>query len=72
MRHRLRHSAAHIMADVVLELFPEAKFAIGPPTEDGFYYDFQVSRAFGPEDLESIATLMQQRITEDTPLSIRR
>ena len=67
MRHRLRHSAAHIMADVVLELFPEAKFAIGPPTEDGFYYDFQVSRAFGPEDLESIATLMQQRITEDTP-----
>ncbi len=67
MRHRLRHSAAHIMADAVLELFPEAKFAIGPPTEDGFYYDFQVSRAFSPEDLESIATLMQQRITEDTP-----
>ena len=67
MRRRLRHSAAHIMADAVLELFPEAKFAIGPPTEDGFYYDFQVSRAFGPEDLASIATLMQQRITADTP-----
>ena len=43
-RHQMRHSAAHIMADAVLKLFPEAKMGIGPPTLDGFYYDFDVSR----------------------------
>ena len=53
-RQRMRHSAAHIMADAVLKLFPEAKMGIGPPTQDGFYYDFEVSRPFTPEDLESI------------------
>ena len=46
IRHRMRHSAAHVMADAVIKLFPEAKIAIGPPTQDGFYYDFEVSRAF--------------------------
>ena len=40
LRQRMRHSAAHVMADVVKDLHPEAKLAIGPPTEDGFYYDF--------------------------------
>ena len=40
LRKRIRHSAAHVMADVVTRMFPEAKLAIGPPTEDGFYYDF--------------------------------
>ena len=45
-RHRMRHSAAHVMAEAVTELFPEAKIAIGPPTADGFYYDFDVSRPF--------------------------
>ena len=57
LRHRLRHSAAHVMADAVLSLFPEAKMAIGPPTQDGFYYDFDVSRPFTPEDLEQIEAL---------------
>ena len=62
LRHRLRHSAAHIMADAVLSLFPEAKMAIGPPTQDGFYYDFDVSRPFTPEDLEQIEALMVKTI----------
>jgi threonyl-tRNA synthetase len=61
-RQRMRHSAAHVMADAVLKLFPEAKMAIGPPTQDGFYYDFDVSRPFTPEDLERIETLMAQTI----------
>ena len=43
--YRMRHSAAHIMAEAVLEMFPEAKFAIGPPIDNGFYYDFELPRA---------------------------
>ena len=62
LRHRIRHSAAHVMADAVLRLFPEAKMGIGPPTQDGFYYDFDVSRPFTPEDLESIEALMRETI----------
>ena len=63
----MRHSASHIMADAVVSLFPEAKLAIGPPTEDGFYYDFQVSRPFTPEDLEAIDTYIKNTISEDFP-----
>ena len=66
-RHALRHSAAHIMADAVLKLFPEARMGIGPPTPDGFYYDFEVSRPFTPEDLESIEALMREAIAGDFP-----
>ena len=58
----MRHSAAHVMADAVLKLFPGAKMGIGPPTQDGFYYDFDVSRPFTPEDLESIEALMRESI----------
>ncbi len=65
LRHRMRHSAAHVMADAVLRLFPEAKVGIGPPTEDGFYYDFQVSRPFTPEDLESIEAIVRETVSED-------
>ena len=61
-RHRMRHSAAHVMADAVLKLFPEAKMGIGPPTQDGFYYDFEVARPFTPEDLERIEELMKGAI----------
>jgi threonyl-tRNA synthetase len=64
-RHRLRHSTAHVMAGAVLELFPEAKLAIGPSIEDGFYYDFQVSRPFTPEDLETIEGRMRQEVAAD-------
>lgn len=67
LRHRMRHSAAHIMADAVLQLFPEAKFAIGPPTSDGFYYDFEVARPFTPEDLARIEGLMRDTIRADVP-----
>jgi threonyl-tRNA synthetase len=67
LRHRMRHSAAHLMADAVLELFPEAKFAIGPPIEDGFYYDFDIINPFTPEDLGHIEELMRQRIAADNP-----
>ena len=70
-RHRLRHSASHVMAGVVVELFPEAKLAIGPPTDDGFYYDFLVSRSFTPEDLEAIEERMRRDIAKALPLERR-
>lgn len=56
----LRHSTSHVMAQAVQELFPEAKVTIGPAIEDGFYYDFDTSRPFTPEDLEKIETRMQE------------
>ena len=62
LRHRMRHSAAHVMAEAVLQLYPDAKIAIGPPTQDGFYYDFDVAQPFTPEDLEQIEKLMVQSI----------
>ena len=67
LRHRMRHSAAHVMADAVLKLFPEAKMGIGPPTRDGFYYDFEVSRPFTPEDLERIEALMKESVSGAFP-----
>src|SRR3982750_3623932 len=57
---RMRHSAAHLMAGAVLKLFPDAKFAIGPAIEDGFYYDFDLPRALTPEDLAQIEALMAE------------
>ena len=58
--YRLRHSAAHVMAQAVMEMFPgEAKIAIGPPIEDGFYYDFDLPRPLTPEDLEVIERRMR-------------
>ncbi len=57
--YRTRHSTAHIMAQAVLEKFPEAKIAIGPAIEDGFYYDFDLPRPLTPEDLESIEKCMR-------------
>ena len=66
-RNAMRHSAAHVMADAVLKLFPEAKMGIGPPIQDGFYYDFQVSRPFTPEDLEEIEKLMRETISGGFP-----
>ncbi|UQX00312.1 threonine--tRNA ligase [Streptomyces sp. RerS4] len=56
----LRHSTAHVMAQAVQELFPEAKLGIGPPVRDGFYYDFDVARPFTPEDLKAIEKKMQE------------
>ena len=65
--HSMRHSAAHVMADAVLKLFPEAKMGIGPPTQDGFYYDFEVARPFTPDDLAEIETLMKESIAGSFP-----
>ncbi|MEW6489249.1 MAG: threonine--tRNA ligase [Thermodesulfobacteriota bacterium] len=61
----LRHSAAHLMAQAVKRLFPEVKVAIGPATEDGFYYDFDTPRPFRPEDLEAIEAEMERLARED-------
>ena len=60
--YRIRHSAAHIMAQAVLEKFPDGRVAIGPPIDDGFYYDFELPRALTPEDLEDIEERMRQII----------
>ncbi len=57
--YSIRHSAAHIMASAVLELFPEGKVAIGPAIDDGFYYDFDLPRSLTPEDLETIEKRMR-------------
>jgi threonyl-tRNA synthetase len=61
--YKIRHSAAHIMAQAVVEMFPEAKYTIGPPIENGFYYDFDLPRALTPEDLEQIEKRMRQIIS---------
>jgi threonyl-tRNA synthetase len=61
-----RHSASHIMAHAVKELFPEVKFAIGPATDEGFYYDFDRSEHFTPEDLEKIEKKMKEIIKKNT------
>ena len=63
----LRHSASHIMAAAVLELFPETKVAIGPSIEDGFYYDFDRSAPFTPEELAKIEEKMKEIIKADEP-----
>ena len=60
--YRIRHSAAHIMAQAVLEMFPDGKITIGPPIENGFYYDFDLPRNLTPEDLEQIEKRMRQII----------
>ena len=67
LRQRIRHSTAHVMADVVTQMFPEAKLAIGPPTDDGFYYDFLVSEPFTDEALAEIEQRMKEVIGKDLP-----
>ncbi|EKF23978.1 threonine--tRNA ligase [Mycolicibacterium hassiacum DSM 44199] len=63
-RSVIRHSCAHVLAQAVQDMFPEAKLGIGPPITDGFYYDFDVDRAFTPEDLEALEKRMRQIIKE--------
>jgi threonyl-tRNA synthetase len=65
--YRIRHSAAHVMAQAVLEMFPEGKIAIGPPIEDGFYYDFDLPRSLTPEDLEKIEARMKEILRGNHP-----
>src|SRR5881275_3226853 len=70
-RYILRHSAAHVMAQAVQELFPQAKLGIGPPVENGFYYDFDVDKPFTPEDLKAIEAGMRQIVKQGQRFSRR-
>lgn len=65
LRKRIRHSAAHVMADVVTKMFPDAKLGIGPPTDDGFYYDFMVGEPFSEQDLSRIEKRMRRVMQRD-------
>ena len=62
---RLRHSCAHVLATAVLRLWPDAKLDIGPPTSDGFYYDFDLQHRFSPEDFENIEAEMKKVVKEN-------
>ncbi len=64
-REIMRHSTAHVLAQAVLRLYPEAKYSIGPPIEDGFYYDFDVDKPFTPDDLERIEAEMRNIVKEN-------
>jgi threonyl-tRNA synthetase len=77
--YKIRHSAAHVMAQAVLEIHPEAKIAIGPPIDNGFYYDFDLgkdekgkTRTFTPEELEQIEKRMRQIIAGKHPFAYRQ
>ena len=70
-RSVIRHSAAHVLAQAVQEMFPEAKLGIGPPITDGFYYDFDVPAAFTPEDLEKLEKRMKAIVKEGQLFSRR-
>jgi threonyl-tRNA synthetase len=63
-RSILRHSTAHVMAQAVQELFPEARLGIGPPVENGFYYDFDVEKPFTPEDLKRVEKRMREIVKQ--------
>src|ERR1041385_3233798 len=60
-----RHSLAHIMAASIQEMFPEAKFGVGPVIEDGFFYDVQLSRPLTPEDLAAIEKKMREKVKQN-------
>jgi threonyl-tRNA synthetase len=68
---KMRHSAAHVMAEAVMEIFPDAKLAIGPPIADGFYYDFDLPRPLTPDDFPEIERHMQARIAAKSPFTKR-
>ena len=63
----VRHSASHVMAEAVLQMFPDAKFAIGPAIDEGFYYDFDLPRALTPDDLPAIEERMRAIAKDDSP-----
>jgi len=68
----LRHSCAHVLAQAVQQLFPDARLGIGPPIKDGFYYDFAVSRPFNPDDLAALEKRMRQIVKDGQRFSRRR
>ncbi len=70
-RSILRHSTAHVLAQAVQQLFPDATLGIGPPVENGFYYDFDVPEPFGPDDLKAIEQRMRQIVKQGQRFSRR-
>jgi threonyl-tRNA synthetase len=68
----LRHSTAHVLAQAVQDIFPEAKLGIGPPITNGFYYDFDVAKPFQPEDLDRLEKRMQEIIKSGQRFRRRR
>src|SRR5215207_8280687 len=66
----MRHSAAHVLAEAVLDLFPGTKLGIGPVIDDGFYYDFLLPRPLTPEDLPAIEARMRESIAADHPFEL--
>jgi threonyl-tRNA synthetase len=68
---KMRHSASHVMAEAVLQLFPDARFGIGPAIEDGFYYDFELPRPLTPDDLPLIEERMRCIVAADLPFGHR-
>src|ERR1700689_1696077 len=68
----LRHTAAHVLAYAVQDLFPDAKPTIGPAIENGFYYDFDREQAFTPEDLAALEARMREIVAADYPMTGRR
>ena len=71
-RSVIRHSAAHVLAQAVQQLHPEAKLGIGPPVTDGFYYDFDVAQPFTPDDLTKLESAMKKIIKSGQRFSRRR
>ncbi|HEY7975224.1 MAG TPA: threonine--tRNA ligase, partial [Ktedonobacterales bacterium] len=69
---RMRHSAAHVMAEAIQELFPGTKFAIGPAIEDGFYYDMELPGPLSPDDFPAIEERMRASIAADHPFEQSR
>ncbi|GAH82446.1 unnamed protein product, partial [marine sediment metagenome] len=65
----MRHSAAHVMAEAVQSIFPDARFGIGPAIENGFYYDFDLPRSLIPDDLPPIETKMAEIIAQNVPFT---
>src|SRR5688572_21168439 len=63
-----RHSSAHLLAAAVTELYPDAQCGIGPPTDDGFFYDFLVKQPFTPEDLKAIEKKMAHIVKQNRPI----
>jgi threonyl-tRNA synthetase len=70
-RSVIRHSCAHVLAQAVQDLFPQAKLGIGPPITDGFYYDFDVAEPFTPDDLAALEKRMRQIVKDGQPFSRR-
>ncbi|GAH49466.1 unnamed protein product, partial [marine sediment metagenome] len=65
----MRHSASHVLAEAVLAMFPDARFGIGPATQDGFYYDFELPRPLTPDDLPIIESKMKELVAADLPFT---